>query len=376
MTTCAMPRDYYEVLGVAKTAGEDDIKKAYRKLAMEHHPDRNPGDAEAEARFKEAAEAYDVLRDADKRARYDRFGHAGVNGGGGGFSSTEDVFSHFGDIFGDLFGFSMGGRAASRNRPRRGSDLRYNLGISFRQAAKGDNVPIRIPRNEPCGECQGSGSASGTSPETCRRCGGMGQVRHNQGFFQISVPCPDCQGAGSVIKTPCPLCRGKGVEQKTRELTVRIPAGVDTGNRLRLRDEGEPGENGGPSGDLYVVLQVEDDGEFERDGQNLLTAKEISFVQAALGDKVTVPTLDDDLTLDIPKGTQSGEVFRLAGKGLPYPGRSASGDLLVEIRVITPKHLSARQEEILREFAVLETEKPLNKAKKIFKKVGKAMGID
>ena len=371
-----MPRDYYEVLGVTKTAGEEEIKKAYRKLAMEHHPDRNPENAEAESKFKEAAEAYDVLRDPDKRARYDRFGHAGANGGGGGFSSTEDIFSHFGDIFGDLFGFGMGARTASRNRPRRGSDLRYNLSISFRQAAKGANVPIRVPRNEPCGQCMGSGAAPGTIPETCRRCGGVGQVRHNQGFFQISVPCPDCRGVGSVIKTPCPLCLGRGLLQKTRELTVRVPAGVDTGNRLRLRDEGEPGENGGPSGDLFVVLQVEEDAEFERDGQNLLTSKEISFVQAALGDKVSVPTLDDDLIMDVPKGTQSGEVFRIAGKGLPHPGRNASGDLLVEIRVVTPKHLSAKQEELLQEFAGLEADKPLNKVKNIFKKVGKAMGID
>ena len=371
-----MPRDYYEVLGVSKTAGDEEIKKAYRGLAMQHHPDRNPDDAEAEAKFKEAAEAYDVLRDPDKRARYDRFGHAATNGGGGGFSSTEDIFSHFGDIFGDLFGFSMGGRATSRNRPRRGADLRYNLSIPFRQAAKGAGVPIRIPRNQPCADCKGTGAAPGTSPETCRRCGGMGQVRHNQGFFQVSVACPDCRGAGSVVRTPCPRCKGRGAEEIVRELTVRIPAGVDTGNRLRLRDEGEPGENGGPAGDLYVVLQVEDDGEFERDGQNLLTSKSVTFVQAALGDKITVPTLDGDITVDVPKGTQSNEVFRIAGKGLPYPGRDASGDLLVEIQVRTPKHLNSRQEDLLREFAALEEDKPLNKAKKIIKKVGKAMGMD
>ncbi len=372
-----MPKDYYEVLGVSRTAGEEDIKKAYRKLAMEYHPDRNPGDAEAEAKFKEAAEAYDVLRDTDKRARYDRFGHAGLgNGAGQGFASTEDIFSHFGDIFGDLFGFSMGARSAGRNRPQRGADLRYNLSISFRQAAKGDNVPIQIPQNRPCSECKGTGAAPGTRPETCRRCAGMGQVRHNQGFFQISVPCPDCHGSGSVITSPCPRCRGRGLEQKLRELTVRVPAGVDNGNRLRLREEGEPGENGGPPGDLYVVLHVDDDGVFERDGQNLLTSKEITFVQATLGAKISVPTLDDDITLDVPKGTQGGEVFRIAGKGLPFPGRNAHGDLLVEIRILTPRHLNARQEELLREFAAIEKKKPLNKAKKIIKKVGKAMGID
>lgn len=370
-----MPRDYYEVLGVSKTAGEEEIKKAYRGLAMQHHPDRNPDNADAEAKFKEAAEAYDILRDPDKRARYDRFGHAGANGGG--FSSNEDIFSHFGDIFGDLFGFSMGARGgSSRNRPRRGSDLRYNLSVTFRQAAKGAGIPIRIPRNQSCADCSGSGAAPGSSPETCKRCGGAGQVRHNQGFFQLSVPCPDCRGAGSVIRTPCPRCKGRGVEEKVRELTVRIPAGVDTGNRLRLRDEGEPGENGGPAGDLYVVLQVDDDNEFSREGQNLLTSKNITFVQASLGDKVTVPTLDDDITVDIPKGTQSGEVFRIAGKGLPFPNHNTFGDLLVEIQVRTPKHLNAKQEELLREFAAQEEGKPLNKAKKIIKKVGKAMGMD
>ncbi len=369
-------RDYYEVLGVAKGADEEEIKKAYRKLAMQYHPDRNPDDAEAEGKFKEAAEAYDVLRDAEKRARYDRFGHAGVNGQPG-FSSNEDIFSHFGDIFGDLFGFNIGGRAArGRNRPQQGADLRYNLGISFRQAAKGDNVTIKIPRHITCAECNGSRAAKGTSTESCRQCGGMGQVRHNQGFFQISVPCPNCQGRGFTIPTPCPRCKGQGITEEVRELSVRIPPGVDTGNRLRLRGEGEGGVNGGPNGDLFVVVHVESDDTFERDGQNLLVARNISFVQAALGDKVVVPTLGEDITLDIPRGTQSGEVFRIAGKGLPFPGRNATGDLLVEITVVTPTHLNTRQEELLREFAEIDEKKPLSKAKKIIKKVGKAMGID
>lgn len=371
-------RDYYEILGVDKTASADEIKKAYRKKAMQYHPDRNPGSAETESNFKDAAEAYDILRDEEKRARYDRFGHAGVSGNHGGFSSNEDIFSHFGDIFGDLFGFSMAGSRSrgGRNRPQQGSDLRYNMKISFRQAAKGDNTTIKIPRNKTCSTCQGSGSAPGTSPETCRQCGGAGQVRHNQGFFQISVPCPSCQGQGTTITNPCSQCKGRGIQQEVRELVVSVPAGVDSGNRLRLRGEGEPGINGGPAGDLYVVLHVEADKTFEREGQNLLISRNIDFVQATLGDKITVPTLDEAITIDIPKGTQSGELFRIAGKGLPFPGRSASGDLLVEIKVLTPTRVNARQEELLREFAAIAEEKPMAKARKMIKKVGKAMGID
>ena len=369
-------RDYYEILSVERSASGEEIKKAYRKMAMQYHPDRNPGDTEAEAKFKEAAEAYDVLRDEQKRARYDRFGHAGV-GQQGGFQSNEDIFSHFGDIFGDLFGFSMGGGARGRrNRPQQGADLRYNLGISFRQAAKGDNVAIKIPRNITCPDCKGSRAAPGTSPESCRACGGIGQVRHSQGFFQLSVPCPHCQGAGETIPSPCPRCRGRGHVHEVRELSVRIPAGVDTGNRLRVRGEGEGGSNGGPNGDLYVVVQVDNDSTFTREGQNLLVSREITFVQAALGDKVDVPTLDDPITMEVPKGTQSGEIFRLAGKGLPFPGRQDSGDLLVEVKVKTPTRLNTRQEELLREFAEIDSQKTLNKAKKLMKKVGKAIGLD
>lgn len=369
-------RDYYEILQVERSASSEEIKKSYRKLAMQHHPDRNPGDAEAEAKFKEAAEAYDALRDPDKRARYDRFGHDGLNGQGG-FQNSEDIFSHFGDIFSDLFGFSMGGAARGRqSRPRQGADLRYNLTVSFRQAAKGDNVAIKIPRNITCPECDGKRSAPGTTPEACRQCGGVGQVRHSQGFFQISVPCPSCHGTGESISSPCPRCKAQGIVQEVRELSVRIPAGVDTGNRLRVRGEGEGGQNGGPNGDLYVVVHVESDDTFTRDGQNLFVTREVSFVQATLGDKIEVPTLDEPISVDVPKGTQSGELFRISGKGLPFPGRNVSGDLLVEIKVLTPTKLNARQEELLREFAELEGQKPLAKAKKIIKKVGKAMGID
>jgi len=364
---------------VERNATHEEIKKSYRKLAMEYHPDRNPGDSAAEAKFKEAAEAYDILRDQDKRARYDRYGHDGVSGQSG-FRTSEDIFSHFGDIFGDMFGnmfgFSMGGARGGRNRARSGSDLLYNLGISFRQAAKGAEIPITIPRMAVCPECDGKRAAPGTSPEACRHCNGIGQVRHSQGFFQINVPCPVCRGAGEIIPKPCPRCKGEGQIREKRELSVRIPAGVDTGNRLRIRGEGESGVSGGPNGDLYVVVHVDNDDVFTRDGQNLFISSEISFVQAALGDKIQVPTLDDPISVDVPKGTQSGDLFRIPGKGLPFPNRNGSGDLLVEIKVLTPTSLSARQEEILREFAGLDAQKPLSKAKKIMQKVGKAMGID
>ncbi len=370
----SMKRDYYEILEVERTASGDEIKKAYRQMALKYHPDRNPDDAEAEWKFKEAAEAYDVLRDPEKRMRYDKFGHEGVNGAGfGPFSSNEDIFSHFSDIFGDLFGFSSG---RSRNRAQAGANLRYNLSISLRQAAKGDEITLRIPKQVTCPECDGTGAAPGTSPETCSHCGGQGQVRYSQGFFQIAQPCPACKGTGQFIKTPCPRCKGATTIHETRELSVRVPPGVDSGNRLRLRGEGEPGVFGGPPGDLYVVLHVEDDPVFQRDGPHLLISQEITMVQAALGDTIEVPGLDEPKRMEIPKGTQSGEVFRLAGGGMPVVNSSRVGDLLVEIKVLTPTSLSARQEELLREFEAAEADKPINKAKTMFKKVGKAMGLD
>ena len=366
--------DYYEVLGIERTADGEEIKKAYRGLAMQYHPDRNPDNPEAEAKFKEAAEAYDVLRDADKRSMYDRFGHEGLNGGGG-FSSTQDIFSHFGDIFGDLFGFGMGARGY--NRPRRGADLRYDLTISFAQAAKGDTVTLHIPRTKACPECEGTGCAEGTTRETCQQCGGTGQLRHSQGFFQVSVPCAACSGRGQTISHPCPRCKGDGIIEEVRELEVRIPAGVDTGNRLRLREEGEAGSNGGPTGDLFVVITVEQDKVFQRDGQDLIIFKEIGIVEASLGSKVEVPTLDDPITVDIPKGTQHGTVFSIKEKGMPYPGRAGmAGDLLVEVHVRIPTKLNSRQEELLREFAQLAENKPMEKAKKMVKKARKAMGMD
>ncbi len=361
----ATKRDYYEVLEVARGADADEIKRAYRKMAMQYHPDRNPGDAEAEARFKEAAEAYEVLRDPQKRARYDQFGHEGLSANGfQGFSNAEDIFGAFGDIFTEFFGFSS---ARSRGpRPQAGSDLRYNLSMSFRDAAKGFETTLKIPKNVTCHECDGSGAAPGSSPETCAHCGGSGQVYQAQGFFRIAMTCPVCRGEGKIIRDHCKTCRGMGQVQQTRELSVRIPAGVDNGSRLRLRGEGEPGIHGGPPGDLYVVLTVEEDSTFRRQGQDLIYSTEIDIVQAILGDKIEVPSLDAPVILDIPKGTQSGEVFKLKSLGLPYLGSTHNGDLLVEVKVKIPSSVTRKQEELLREFQSLENQRPLQKVKNFF----------
>ena len=364
-------KDYYKLLGVPGDASDEEIKKAYRRLAMKFHPDRNPDDPEAEARFKEAAEAYEVLRDPQKRAHYDRFGHEGLNGAGfQGFRSTEDIFSTFSDIFGEFFGFGSTSRGP---RPQPGADLRYNLTLAFRDAAKGAEVDLQIPRNEKCESCDGSGAAAGTRPETCRQCGGRGQVHQAQGFFRITVTCPVCQGQGEIITSPCGECHGRGIVRRTRELKVRIPAGVDNGSRLRLRGEGEPGIYGGPPGDLYVVIHVEDDEVFRRQGQNLVVSKEISFVDAALGARIEVPTLEDPVPMDIPKGTQSGHVFKIGGLGLPHLGSSHRGDLLVEVNVKIPTSLTGRQEELLREFARLEENRPMKKVKRFFNKAKEAV---
>jgi molecular chaperone DnaJ len=361
-------RDYYEVLGVARDADGESIKRAYRKMAFEYHPDRNPDDPEAEQKFKEAAEAYEVLRDPQKRERYDRFGHEGMAGNGfEGFHNAEDIFSTFGDIFSEFFGF--GGGARSRGpRPRAGADLRYNLSVSFRDAAKGTEVELKIPKRVQCQRCEGQGAEPGTSPETCQQCGGSGHIQQSQGFFRVSVACPVCRGQGQVITSPCKECRGSGQVQEVRELSVRIPAGVDHGSRLRLRGEGEPGQYGGPPGDLYVVVHVEEDKTFRRQGQDLVITKEISFVQAALGDTIEVETLDEPERMEIPRGTQSGEVFKLHDCGLPYLGSSHKGDLLVEVRVLIPRNLSKKQQELLREFQRLEEEKPMQKVKGFFSK--------
>lgn len=369
-------RDFYEVLGVSRDATDDEIKKAYRKLAFEYHPDRNPDNSESESKFKEAAEAYDALREPERRAHYDRYGSMGSYGASAGFS-TEDIFAQFGDIFGDLFGFSR--RGASANHPMQGADLRYNLRISFRQAAKGDDINITVPRDVKCPECSGSGAAPDSVKETCHHCDGQGQRVRRQGPFQFATPCDACGSKGYKHSKHCPKCKGDGYIQEIRELTVNIPAGVYNGARLRLRSEGEAGANGGPYGDLHIVLQVEEDKIFARDGQNLIYSTEISFPQATLGARITIPSLDEDIDLDVPKGTQSGSVFQVRGKGLPYPREKHHGDLLVEIIVRTPSDLNSEQISLLEQFEVAtqKKEKKLgSKIKKEMKKFGKAMGME
>ncbi len=368
-------RDYYEILNVSRSASEEEIRSAYRKMAMRYHPDRNPNDPQAEFKFKEAAEAYEVLRDPEKRARYDRFGHSSFQHGpaGPGFGSAEDIFSHFSDIFGDLFGFG----ATGGPRQETGADLQYHLQISFMQAAKGSDIDLKLPRRSTCPDCKGSGAAPGSSTTTCSNCRGTGQVRRSQGFFQIAMPCPSCHGSGKTISRPCPKCMGGGLVDDEREITVHVPAGVDNGTRLRIRHEGEPGINGGAPGDLYVLLSVEEDPRWKREGPDLIYKQEISFVQAALGHKVEIPGLNGNLALAIPAGIQSGSFLRLQGEGMPYPGdKKRRGDLLVQVKVLTPTNLSDRQKELLHEFEEAAEEGIFDKIKKTASKIGKAIGLD
>jgi len=344
-------RDYYEVLEIDRHATDDEIKKNYRRMAMQYHPDRNPGDKAAEENFKEAAEAYEVLSDAQKREIYDRYGHEGLsNSGFQGFSGFEDIFSSFGDIFGDIFGFSNG-RSRSRTAARAGSDLRYDLKISFTDAAFGISKEIDVQKLDRCHECNGTGAAAGTSPEACPRCLGRGQVTQSSGFFSISSTCPQCRGQGQVIKSPCSVCRGAGREKTSKLVQVKIPAGVDTGSRLRLRGEGEQGEYGGPNGDLYVFIFVEEHEFFKRSEDDVYCRIPISFVQAALGANLEVPTLTGTERLKIPRGTQSGKIFRIKGKGINHLRGYGSGDQIIEAVVVVPTNLSKRQEELLKEFA-------------------------
>jgi molecular chaperone DnaJ len=349
-------RDYYAVLGIGRDATEQDIKSAYRKLALKYHPDRNPGDKAAEDHFKEAAEAYSVLADRDKRSRYDRFGHAGVaspGAAGGGFDPT--IFAEFDDIFGsigDIFG--LGGMFGGRRRggPQRGADLRYDLEISFEQSAAGAETTIQIPRHETCEECRGTGAPPGNPPSTCPQCRGTGQLRYQQGFFTVARTCGQCSGSGRIITKPCPKCHGQGAIEHLRKLTVKIPAGIASGQRLRLHGEGEAGTHGGPAGDLYVVITVQEHPFFQRDGNDLACQIPVNFTTLALGGEIRVPTIGGDTEpLKVPEGTQTGSLFRLRNKGMPDVSGRGRGDMLVTVQAITPRKLTREQRKLLEQLA-------------------------
>ena len=346
----APKRDFYEVLSVGREASQEEIKKAYRKLALKYHPDRNPGNKESEDLFKEASAAYQILGDPERRAQYDRFGHAAFEqqGGFGGFDFSAGFEDLFGDIFGDFFG---GGRGRSRGRARRGDDLRYDLEITFEEAAFGTEKKLSIPRWKGCEKCEGKGTKSGTAPKTCPSCRGSGQIRFQQGFFSIAKTCSQCSGAGSVIADPCAACGGSGRVRVTQQLSVKIPAGVDTGSRLKLRGEGEAGSLGGPSGDLYVVIGVAEHSIFSRQGKDVICEIPVSFTQLALGSEIEVPTLEEKAKLKIPAGTQTGTVFRLKERGIADLQGYARGDQLVRVHVEIPKKLTAQQRELLEEYA-------------------------
>ncbi len=343
-------RDYYEILGVGRTATEPELKAAYRKLAMQFHPDRNPGKPEAEEKFKEASEAYAVLADADKRAAYDRFGHAAVNGVGfsGGFQSV-DFNEIFGDFFGDIFSAGMGGGGRRRGRAQRGEDLRFDLTLQFEEAVFGKSTEVKIRRDETCTACKGNGSAPGKKPVTCSGCAGRGQVRYQQGFFSVARTCPQCSGAGQIIADPCPQCKGHGRELKDGALEVKVPPGVEDGTRIRYSGQGEVGAGGGPAGDLYVVLTVKEHAFFEREGNDLHCVIPLSFPQMSLGAEISVPTLYGEHKLKVPEGTQTGTRFRIRHKGVPVLNATGKGDLYVEVRVHTPAKLTKRQRELLEE---------------------------
>jgi molecular chaperone DnaJ len=359
-------RDYYEILGLSRQTNEEEIKKAYRKMALKYHPDRNPGDKEAEERFKEAAEAYEVLHDSQKREIYDRFGHEGLKSTGfSGFGGFEDIFSSFGDIFEDFFGLGRRGRRGASGA-REGADLRYDLSVSFMEAAKGKELELKIPRLETCSVCQGSGLEPGTSPEYCPTCGGRGQVVQTQGFFRISTPCPRCHGQGQVISHPCKACHGQGRIEQTKTLSVKIPPGISNGSRLRFRGQGEGGINGGPPGDLYVVVYVEEHDFFHREGDDVVCSIPISMTQAALGAIIEVSTLTNPKKLNIPKGTQNGQSLRLKGEGFPHLRGSGKGDQILQISIKIPTHLSKKQEELLREFEESEHKKSGSRLAKLF----------
>ncbi len=355
-------RDYYEILGVSKTASEQDIKQAYRKLALKYHPDRNKGDKESEEKFKEATEAYEVLREPKKRASYDKFGHEGVSGfegfGRGAYSDFSDIFGDFdfGDIFEGFFGSAFGAKGRTK-RGRRGSDIQYDLSITLEEAATGKEIQIKIPRNEACETCQGTGSKAGTKPTVCPVCNGSGQIRQTQGFFSITQACYKCKGEGKIISSPCGSCGGSGLKVHKRTITVKIPAGVESGSRLKITGEGEQGPNGGTRGDLYVVIHVQNHPNFERHGNDIISIVEVSFPMMCLGGEIEVPTISGNVAkMKIPPGTENGQVFRLKGNGIPYLGSYGRGDQLVKINIRVPKKLSPRQKELLKEFSTLDGE--------------------
>lgn len=374
-------RDYYEVLGITKTASVDEIKSAYRKSALKWHPDRNPANKEeAEVRFRECTEAYSVLSDSQKRQVYDTYGHAGLAGAGGAADFNSTIFQDFHDIFGDFFGFEdlfgTGGGRRGRSRVQRGADLRYDMTLSFEEAANGVTTKIRVPRQEYCETCNGTGAKKGTGVVACQTCGGRGQLVYQQGFFTINRTCPACQGSGQIVKERCADCRGQGRVNRERTIELRIPPGVDTGTRLRVQGEGEPGPNGGSPGDLYVVLEVKEHPFFERRGADLYCTIPVSMAQAALGAELQVPGLSSEERLKVPEGTQSGAVFRMKGKGLPDPHGGGRGDLYYHVRVLTPTKLSKEQRKLMEQLdATLKVDnKPAERGSSIFDKVKDIFG--
>ncbi|MBF0201763.1 MAG: molecular chaperone DnaJ [Desulfamplus sp.] len=361
-------RDYYEVLGVPRDAGKDELKSKYRKLALKYHPDKNPGNREAEEKFKEASEAYGVLSDDKKRAIYDQYGHQGLdNSNFSGSSSFEDIFASFGDVFEDFFGF--GGSRRGGPRVQRGADLRYDMTLEFMEAAFGVEKEITINKYDLCDVCHGNGCREGTQPETCSQCQGTGQFVQSQGFFKVKTTCPYCRGKGKSIPHPCSKCVGSGRMEISKKVSVKVPAGVDTGARLRLNGEGEPSSSGGPHGDLYVFINVKPHKFFQRNGTDVLCAVDISFVQAALGTELTIPTLDSEKSFTIPKGTQYGETFRLKGEGIPSLRTGRKGDQIIQVNIKTPTRLSKKQEKLLREFDQMDSDKISNKLKNLFKNI-------
>jgi molecular chaperone DnaJ len=354
---CMSPRDYYEILGVERTADADSIKKAYRKIAMQFHPDKNPGDKAAEEKFKEAADAYGILSDPEKRSRYDRFGHAAFNGGGfggGGFQDMEDIFSNFGDIFSDFFGGQASGgrgRGRSSSGPRRGADLRYVTEVTLKEVVEGTDKEIEFETEDSCAACSGSGAEKGSQPVVCPTCGGRGQVVTQQGFFTMATTCPKCRGEGAVVKNPCKKCKGSGRTDQQRKIKLNIPAGVDTGTRLRVNNEGEGGYKGGPAGDLYVEIVVKDDPRFKRQGEHLIGELNLNYLQALLGAELEVSTLTNKVQVSVPRGVQIGDTIKVSGEGLPSIRSTRRGDLFLTVGVEFPHKLGHKEEEMLKEIA-------------------------